>query len=101
MDKYFKIQKLVELQKERKEKLEKVFLEVLEFLPKYEMDFRLEDKRKDLGDLKIKSEEISFLVKIKIKDKSSIKFVVSRNKTKILEGYSKIFVNDFLIINYL
>jgi NAD-specific glutamate dehydrogenase len=99
MDKYFTIQRLIEIQKERKEAVEKVFIDVLSFLPKFEIDFRLEDKRKDLLKLNIKNQGISFLVKIKLKDKSSVKFVVNQNKQKILEEYSKIFVKDFLVIN--
>jgi len=99
MDKYFKIQRLLELQKDRKASIEKVFVGVLGFLPKFEVECRLEDKRKDLLKLTIENEDISFLVKIKIKDKSSVNFVVNQNKTKILEEYSKIFINDFLIIN--
>ncbi len=98
MDKYFKIQKLVELQKERKEKLEKVLQEVLGFVPKFELDFRLQEKinYKNMG---VESESVSFLLKMKIQDKSSVKFVVNQNKQKISEEYSKIFVQDIFLID--
>jgi hypothetical protein len=98
MDKYFKIQKLVELQKERKEKVEEILLATLGFLPKFEIDFRLENKV-NYENIAIKNVNVPFVVKVKIKDKSSIKFVVNQNKQKILEGYSKIFVKDKLLIN--
>ncbi len=95
MDKYFKIQKLLDLQKERKLAVEKSFLETLGFLPKIEIDFKLQEKMnyENISNNK----EISFLIKIKIKDKSSVKFVVNQNKQKILGCYSKIFPKDFLI----
>jgi hypothetical protein len=98
MDKYFKIQKLVELQRERKENLEKVFESVLGFLPKFEIDFRFQNKF-GFENINIKNEDVEFLIKIKIMDKSSVKFVVNQNKQKILEEYSKIFAKDILIIN--
>jgi hypothetical protein len=97
MDKYFKIQKLVELQKDRKEKLESIFQDCLGFLPILETEFKLDTKRKSLVDVDMN--EISFLVKVKVKDKSSVKFVVNQNKEKITEAYSVIFPNDILIIN--
>lgn len=101
MDKYFKIQKLVELQKERKEKLEKIFLEVLEFLPKFEVEFASQERvnYKSMSKETLENPSISFLVKVKIKDKSSVKFVVSQHKEKILEEYSKIFAADILVLS--
>ena len=98
MDKYFKIQKLVDLQKERKEGVEKAFESVLKFLPKMEIDFRFQNKL-SYKNLNIESEDVDFLVKLKLKDKSSMKFVVNQNKEKILEEYSKIFPEDILIIS--
>ena len=97
MDKYFKIQRLVEMQKERKEKLEEVLPTVLGFLPKFEIDFRLQEKMSlhTLGGVY----DVSFVVKLKIQDKSSVKFVVNQKKQKILEEYSKIFVKDILVVN--
>ena len=97
MDKYFKIQKLVELQKDRKEKLENAFQSSLGFLPILEIELKLDSKRNNLVDGNVS--EISFFVKAKVKDKSSIKFIVKQNKEKILESYSKIFPNDILIVN--
>jgi hypothetical protein len=62
-----------------------------------ETEFKLDTKRKSLVDVDMN--EISFLVKVKVKDKSSVKFVVNQNKEKITEAYSVIFPNDILIIN--
>lgn len=98
MDKYFKIQKLVELQKERKEKLEQVLRQSLGFLPKFEIDFRFQE-RFNYKNMSSESVDVEFVVKIKIKDRSSIRFVVQQNKQKILEEYSKIFAKDVLVIN--
>lgn len=94
MDKYFKIQKVVEVQKERKEKLEQVFGYVLGFLPKYDLEFINQNKL----NYKNMTEEFVFLLKIKIKDRSSIKFIISQKKENILEEYSKIFPQDILTI---
>ena len=62
------------------------------------IDFRLESKM-NYENMGIKSIDVPFVVKVKIKDKSSVKFVVGQNKQKILEGYSKIFERDILLIN--
>lgn len=97
MDKYFKIQRLVEMQKERKEAVEKVFLEVLGFVPKFEIDFKLEGKMDSYTALGMS--EADFVVRVQVKDKSSVKFVVDQNKQKILEMYSKIFAMDILLLN--
>jgi hypothetical protein len=99
MDKYFKIQKLVDLQKERKDGVEKVFESVLKFLSKMEIDFRFQNKL-SYKNLEIESVDVDFLVKVKLKDRSSVKFIVKQNQQKIIEEYSKLFPKDILIIVY-
>lgn len=94
LDKYFKFQKLVEAQKERKQKLDQVLQEVLGFLPKYEVEFLNQDKL----NYKNLDQEIVFLIKVKIKDKSSVKFVVLKNQEKISEGFQKFFPKDIFKI---
>lgn len=97
MDKYFKIQKLVEMQKERKERIEKIFVEIFGFLPKFELAFQSTEKisYKNITD----EEKIFFNVKMKVRDKSSVKFAVVANKQKIVDVYRQSFVGDSLIIS--
>jgi hypothetical protein len=96
MDKYSKIQKLVELQKERSQKLKEIFQKVLGLEPGFEVDFVLYEKLnyKKLETINLKP---GFLVKLKVKDKSSVKFVVLNKKEKILEEYSNVFPDDCLV----
>ena len=83
LDKYSKIQDLIDQQKKKNEKLISCFETVLNFLPKMEINFG------KVG---------NGVIKIKIKDKSSVKFVVLQNQEKIKEEFKKCY-KDILIIN--
>jgi hypothetical protein len=82
LDKYSKIQSLIDEQKKKNQKLLECFETVLNFLPKMEIDFG-----------KVGNE----VIKIKIQDKSSVKFVVLQNQEKIKKEFKK-YYSDILII---
>ncbi len=82
MDKYSKIQDLIDLQKKKKEILLQVFFDVLKFQPKLEVAF---------GKI---GEDV---IRVKIIDKSSVKFIVLQNKEKLVNGFNTKF-KDLLIL---
>jgi hypothetical protein len=83
MDKYFKIENLINEQKKKKEKILEIFQSVLGFSPKIEIVFGT-----------INSEKI----KIKIIDKSSVRFIVLQKKEEIVKSFNCEYP-DTLVIN--
>ncbi len=80
LDKYSKIQSLIDEQKVKCEKI----LEILENV--------------FVGELKLEKKpnvEVNFakdnLIKVQVKDKSSVKFLVLKNKERICEEYNKFY----------
>lgn len=82
MDKYSKIQDLIDEQRKKKEKILEIFESVLSFLPKLEIVFGTTDSEK---------------IKIKIIDKSSVRFIVLHNKEKIIGCFEKTYEDKLII----
>lgn len=91
LNKYSRIQDLIDRQKEKKQYLEEVFLNIFNTeltLPekvKYEVVFGTEQNGN--------SE-----VKVKIKDRSSVKFVVEKNKQRVIDKYLEKYSKDVIWI---
>jgi hypothetical protein len=84
---------LVEEQKTRKVDLEKIFLHIFTFTPKFSLEFSLMDKVNydNVG------EKIHFKVVVKIIDKSSLRFVAKQKEFLVKEEYKKKHSGDVLI----
>lgn len=91
LDKYHKIQDLIDRQKKKKQYLESIFENIFNIdlkMPekiKYDVIFGTESN----GDSEIK---------VKIKDKSSVKFLIEKHKQKIIDVYLGEFPKDIIII---
>ena len=92
LDKYSRIQDIVNQQKAKYERIlgifEKMFVAELGLseVPKIEVEFGKTDKHIN--------GKVSDNIKIKIVDKSSVKFVVIQSKEKLLKMFKQEFPND-------